>query len=80
MKSTFQLSLLTLAAIAALNFSCENKKTEIAEEATLPTLSLLWESTDSLPTNESVLYDANSGLLYVSVIEGQDPQEKDGKG
>lgn len=80
MKSTFQLSLLTLAAIAALNFSCENKKTEIAEEATPPTLSLLWESTDSLPTNESVLYDANSGLLYVSVIEGQDPQEKDGKG
>jgi DNA-binding beta-propeller fold protein YncE len=80
MKSTTHISLLALATLATLNFSCETKKTETAAEAIAPTLSLLWESTDSLPTNESVLYDANSGLLYVSVIEGQDPQEKDGKG
>lgn len=80
MKSTAHFSLLALALTAGLSFSCETKKTETTAEATVPTLSLLWESTDSLPTNESVLYDANSGLLYVSVIEGQDPQEKDGKG
>ena len=80
MKSTTTLYLLAFVAIASLNISCETKKTETITEATGPTLSLLWESTDSLPTNESVLYDAESGLLYVSVIEGQDPQEKDGKG
>ena len=80
MKSTTHFSLLAFAVTAALNFSCETKKTEIASEATIPTLSLLWESTDSLLTNESVLYDATSGLLYVSVIKGQDPLEKDGKG
>ena len=80
MKSTTTLYLLAFVAIASLNISCETKKTETTTEATGPTLSLLWESTDSLPTNESVLYDAESGLLYVSVIGGQDPQEKDGKG
>jgi sugar lactone lactonase YvrE len=80
MKSTIYLSFFALTATAALSLSCETKKTETVAEGTPPALSLLWESTDSLPTNESVLYDANSGLLYVSVIEGQDPQEKDGKG
>ena len=80
MKPIIYLSLFAIAATAALSFSCETKKTEAAAEATQPALSLLWESTDSLPTNESVLYDTGSGLLYVSVIEGQDPQEKDGKG
>jgi hypothetical protein len=80
MKSTIHLSLLALIATAAQSISCETKKPETVLQTTPPTLSLIWETSDSLPTNESVLYDANSGLLYVSVIEGQDAQEKDGKG
>jgi sugar lactone lactonase YvrE len=41
---------------------------------------LVWETSDSLPTNESVLFDEKSGILYVSNIGGLDPQAKDGKG
>lgn len=45
-----------------------------------PTLTMLWETPDSLFTNESVLFDAGTATIYVSNIEGQDPNGKDGKG
>lgn len=72
-------------ATSAVLFSCSPPKTEEVVEETVveaktPTLTLLWETADSLMTNESVLYDEASGTIYVSNIEGQDPQEKDGKG
>lgn len=57
----------------------EEVVTEVVEVKT-PTLTLLWETADSLATNESVLFDETTGILYVSNIEGQDPQQKDGKG
>jgi hypothetical protein len=57
----------------------EEVVTEVVEVKT-PTLTLLWETADSLATNESVLFDETNGILYVSNIEGQDPQQKDGKG
>lgn len=82
MKSIIKFSLLGI--VAASLYSCETKKTEetvveVAEVKT-PTLTLLWETPDSLMTNESVLFDETSGTLYVSNIGGQDPQAKDGKG
>lgn len=75
--------MLTMSASAIL-FSCGPQKTEtIVEdvvEVKTPTLTLLWETPDSLMTNESVLYDDATGTIYVANIEGQDPSEKDGKG
>lgn len=57
----------------------EEVVTEVVEVKT-PTLTLLWETADSLITNESVLFDDATGTIYVSNIEGQDPLQKDGKG
>ena len=85
MKAIFNYSLIALVASTALS-SCgpqktEEVKTDVAEmEAKTPTLTLLWETPDSLMTNESVLYDESTGTIYVANIEGQDPSEKDGKG
>lgn len=57
-----------------------NETTEDLEEASVePSLTLLWETPEELITNESVLFDENSGVIYVANIEGN-PTEKDGKG
>lgn len=83
MKSILKNSLFAFSATALL-FSCAPQKTEeVVEEvaaAKTPTLTLLWETADSLMTNESVLFDEATGAIYVSNIEGQDPLGKDGKG
>ncbi|OOG69575.1 ATP-binding protein [Algoriphagus sp. A40] len=83
MKSIMKLSLMGLAATLIL-VSCSPPKTEeVVEEVVevkIPSLTLLWETADSLMTNESVLFDEASGTIYVANIEGQDPSEKDGKG
>lgn len=72
-------------ATAAVLYGCSPQKTEEVVEETVaetktPTLTLLWETADSLFTNESVLFDDATGTIYVSNIEGQDPLQKDGKG
>ena len=79
-------SLLGLTA-TILFAQCGPPKTEetteemtMVEETKTPTLTMLWETADSLPTNESVLFDESTGTIYVSNIGGQDPQAKDGKG
>lgn len=78
-----KLSLVGFAASLIL-VSCAPPKTEeVVEEVVevkTPTLTLLWETADSLMTNESVLFDEATGTIYVANIEGQDPAEKDGKG
>jgi sugar lactone lactonase YvrE len=83
MKTNFKLGLLSLF-VTLLFFQCAPQKTEeIIEEIVevkTPSLTLLWETSDSLMTNESVLFDGAAGILYVSNIGGQDPQAKDGKG
>jgi hypothetical protein len=78
------LALLGLAS-AIMLISCTSTKTEdviegakVADVKT-PTLTMLWETDTTLTTNESVLYDATSGKIYVSNIEGN-PTGKDGKG
>lgn len=83
MKAIFNNSMLAFSATVLL-LSCGPQKTEtvveeVAEVKT-PTLTLLWETPDSLMTNESVLYDDATGTIYVANIEGRDPSEKDGKG
>ncbi|WP_111668920.1 SMP-30/gluconolactonase/LRE family protein [Algoriphagus litoralis] len=77
----------SFAAFTAATFliACGPQKTEEVVEETVvetktPTLTLLWETEASLPTNESVLFDAATGTIYVSNIGGMDPQAKDGKG
>lgn len=79
-----KLSLMGIA-VAAFLFSCAPQKTEevveeISVETKNPSLTLLWETEASLPTNESVLYDDVTGTIYVSNIGGMDPQAKDKKG
>jgi hypothetical protein len=71
-----------LLVVSAIQIGCspQTQTTETQEELTdTPALTLLWETPAELTTNESVLYDASSGTIYVSNIEG-DPSEKDGKG
>jgi hypothetical protein len=46
---------------------------------TEPSLTLAWESDTTLTTNESVLFNAQSGNLYVSNISGT-PTDKDDEG
>jgi len=54
-------------------------ETIIVEDVKTPTLTMVWETPETLTTCESVLYDASSGNIYVSNIEGN-PTDKDGKG
>ena len=52
---------------------------ETGVEESVPVAELLWETPTDLTTCESVLYDEESGNIYVANIEG-DATEKDGKG
>ncbi|MEN2281866.1 ATP-binding protein [Algoriphagus sp. SE2] len=66
---------------------CSPQKTEedsatetiVVEDAKTPTLTMVWETPETLITCESVLYDDSTGTIYVSNIEGS-PTDKDGKG
>ena len=86
MKSILKLSITGILASLLLAQCNAPKSTESSEDPTstdsipTPSLTLVWETSDSLPTNESVLFDEKSGMLYVSNIGGLDPQAKDGKG
>ena len=40
----------------------------------------LWETDTLLKVPESVVFDADNNVLYVSNIDGTDPWAKDGKG
>lgn len=83
-SSTLKFSLLALSSVFFL-VSCSSPKTEetteeiVIEEVKTPTLTKIWETDTTLTTNESVLYDAASGKIYVSNIEGESGG-KDGKG
>lgn len=84
MKNYLKQSFAALTA-SALLIACAPQKTEEVVEETVvetktPTLTLLWETEATLPTNESVLFDDATGTIYVSNIGGMDPQAKDGKG
>lgn len=70
-----------LFSIACTSEKSEQISSNLASEKELktPSLTLLWETPDTLITNESVLYDEQTGTIYVSNIEGN-PLEKDGKG
>ena len=46
----------------------------------VPGLRHLWDTDKTLTTSESVLYDKNNNLLYVSCINGAPPDKKDGDG
>lgn len=86
-KTTYQLAL--MLAVALLFWQCgpqqntgENTSDTVAEtsvEETVPVAELLWETPTDLTTCESVLYDQESGNIYVANIEGG-ADEKDGKG
>ena len=64
-----------IPAIAVL-FCCLPFQRAVAQDHALVKL---WQTDTLLKVPESVLFDAGTGLLYVSNIDGQ-PWEKDGKG
>ncbi|PZV83475.1 hypothetical protein CLV31_10688 [Algoriphagus aquaeductus] len=83
MKNLLKYSLLGISATLLFSNCGPQKTEEVVEEVVevkTPTLTLLWETADSLMTNESVLFDDATGTIFVSNIEGQDPLGKDGKG
>ncbi|SIN95852.1 NHL repeat-containing protein [Algoriphagus halophilus] len=86
MKSVLKTCLYGLGATLLLT-QCSPQKTEesneseamVVEDAKTPTLTMVWETPETLITCESVLYDSSTGKIYVSNIEGT-PTDKDGKG
>jgi len=71
-----------LLAIMLLFTYCSQKESAVSHSemhAEEPSVTFLWETDDILTTCESVLYDKNSGQIFVSNIEG-DGTEKDGVG
>jgi len=81
MKIYSKIQSLLLSIVMAFPY-CSQKEaaqSDIIEEEVGPTLTFLWETDDRLTTCESVLYDPNSGQIFVSNIEG-DGTEKDGIG
>src|SRR5690606_34934689 len=74
--------LFVLFILTFMASSCRNTKketAEVAEEPAAPSLTQRWETDTLLTTCESVLYDAERNVLYVSNINGV-PSEKDGNG
>ncbi len=84
MNKTIKIGLIGLSTTLLFAQCAPQKTEEVVEETVIetktPTLTLLWETEASLPTNESVLFDEATGTIYVSNIGGMDPQAKDGKG
>lgn len=86
MKNLIKPCLLGLG-VSLLFAQCNQQKTEdssatetlVVEDAKTPTLTMVWETPETLITCESVLYDSSTGKIYVSNIEGN-PTDKDGKG
>jgi hypothetical protein len=73
--------------------ACKPKETPVAETTAtkpdtivnaispeVPGLKHLWDTDKTLITPESVCYDKNNNLLYVSCINGVPPDKKDGDG
>lgn len=80
--------LMTIAALAMLCTACNKTRDEKKEETATAepemvkppvTLTLKWQTEPLLTTCESVLYDEDQDLLYVSNIDGA-PDAKDGNG
>lgn len=66
--------------IAACGGSSDKKTAEQADSVKTPELVLKWESDSSLKVPESVLFDKDNQILYVSNVDGTNPWEADGKG
>ena len=81
-------SIIATAIIASCVIACQSPKATdetSAQDTVKPgqkvplTLNLKWETDPTLTTCESVLYDQERDVLYVSNINGQ-PDGKDGNG
>lgn len=81
-------TLTTLVLFVSVLASCNQTKKQsegesaadtLASEGPRYTLNLKWETDTVLTTCESVIYDQENDILYVSNIEGK-PDDKDGKG
>jgi outer membrane protein assembly factor BamB len=80
-----------LLCIVVATFACKPKDTASHETETIdstqqmipsspPGLRMMWETEKTLTTAESVLYDKNNNILYVSAINGVPPDKRDSDG
>jgi outer membrane protein assembly factor BamB len=54
--------------------------TSVTEIVNVPGLNRIWDTEKTLTTSESVLYDKENEVLYVSCINGTPPDKKDNDG
>ncbi len=78
------LSMVLLLIIACGNSNTESDSTNQSETSSaapvIPKLVKKWETDTLLTTSESIVFDSERGVYYVSCIGGVPPGEKDGDG
>ncbi|UBM60188.1 PQQ-like beta-propeller repeat protein [Marinilongibacter aquaticus] len=79
MKKTI-LSILSFSLLLAACSAPENSESTEEMAETAPSLDKAWETDTTLITPESVIYDAQNDILYVSCIGAIPPDAKDGDG
>ncbi len=71
-------ALLILSTLIACNSNNQTESTNVMN--TNPELTKIWESDTTLQTPESVIYDPENNVIYVSCIGNLPPGEKDNDG
>lgn len=80
MRTTIFITSIVLMAVACQPTKNKQENSEEPIEATVPTLTKVWETDTLLLTSESVIYDAFRDVLYVSNINAVPPTAKDNDG
>jgi hypothetical protein len=80
MKITSYLPLAALVCLAACNSNNNETQNDEIIASNAPALTLAWETDTTLITPESVIYDAQNDVFYVSCIGAMPPEKKDGDG
>ncbi len=80
MKKNLFLALAAAIAVSACTSTTENTSETEETAETTPKLSVAWETDTTLITPESVIYDSQNDVYYVSCIGAVPPGAKDGDG
>lgn len=80
MKVKILISLIILSIVACQPAKKNEQATSEPQQAAIPQLTKLWETDTVLSASESVIYDNENEVLYVSCINGVPPTDKDNDG